>query len=123
MMTNQEYANGLRMLADWYEGHPEAPQPHEPHILTFNEVYLENVRKVLRAFGGSWDKEASGGLMYFHSTFGPFKLKMYTGQETVCTCRLVGTKIIPAQPAEPEREVPVYEWDCGSVLGEEGGAK
>ena len=89
-MTNQEYANGLRMLADWYEGHPKAPQPYESRLLTFNEVDLEGVRAVLRAFGGSWDKEASGGLMYFHSTFGPFKLKMYTPQGSVCTRRLVG---------------------------------
>ena len=115
-MTNQEYANGLRMLADWYEGHPEAPQPYESHLLTFNTGSREGVQRVLQAFGGSWDKEAASGLMYFRSTFGPFKLKMYIGQEAVCTRRLVGVKTLPARPAEPEREVPVYEWDCRSIL-------
>lgn len=116
MMTTQDYVAGLRKLADWYEGHLDAPRPYAHETLAFNVANREAIQEVLRAFGGKWTKEASSGLMYFYSTFGPFRLKMYTGQENVCTMRQVGTKVVPAIPAQPEREVPIYEWDCGSIL-------
>ena len=33
----------------------------------------------------------------------------------VCTARVVGTKVVPAQA---ERVEEILEWDCGSVLAE-----
>ena len=119
-MTNAEYVMGLRQLAEWYEGHPDAVQPFESGRLEFVVHSRTVLAQVIRDFGGRWEKNAQGGLMFFCSTFGPFRLVMYTNQETVCTARKVGTRSIPARPAQPERVEDVLEWDCQPIMGVEG---
>lgn len=119
-MTNQEYAAGLRQLAAWYDEHPDAEQPYEADELDFNLASRSRIAQVIRDFGGKWTKQAGGGLMYFFGSFGPFRLKIYTDQRTVCVARQTGTRWIPEQPAQPGRMVPEFEWDCAPVLEEAG---
>ena len=116
-MTNHEYAAGLRQLAEWYDGHPNAEQPYENEKIRFIAAFRETVAQVIRDFGGRWEKSASNGLMYFRSTFGPFTLVMCTRQETVCVARKVGTRVVPERALVAEHEVDVLEWDCQPIMG------
>lgn len=116
MITNHEYAAGLRLLAEFYEGRPDAPQPYQSDRLTFNLTTRRDMQTVVREFGGRFTKDSSYGLIYLYGTFGPFRIVAYTSQENVCTARVVGERVIPARPAEPERTEPVLEWDCGSLM-------
>ena len=122
-MTNQEYAAALRMLADFYAAHPEAPQPYESDRLDFNLACegRAGLEAVVRAFGGRWTKHEANNLYYVFGHFGPFRLKVYLNRAEVCDRVQIGTVRVPAVPervipASPEHEAPVYEWRCGSVL-------
>ena len=125
-MTNAEYAAGLRVLADFYDAHPDTYQPYESHKLDFNMTCegRVGVESVIRDFGGKWTKRDSDfGLMYFDSTFGPFALHLYIEKTEICERVQVGVKTIPAEPerfvpAKPERIEPQYEWHCGKILQE-----
>ena len=82
----------------------------------------EFVRKVIRALGGLWEKDPNGSTMYFkqEDVFGYFSTTIYVDRDAVCERKLVGTKDVevPAQEAvEAHVEtVPLYEWECGSLL-------
>ena len=115
-MTNQEYAAGLRHLADWYEAHKNAPRPYRSETVEYIASDKAEVASVLREFGGRWDKHASHGLLYVTRAFGPFTLQLIVDQGEVCTKRVVGYREIPAQEA---RTVEVVEWDCAPVLAGE----
>ena len=111
--TNAEYASGLRAIADWYEAHPEAPQPH-----TSFEVFTAHTKQeainIARWFGHA-DKRYESGLLYLSRDFGGVRLTFVFSQEAVCTRRVVGVKHVPAVfIAEHDREI--VEWDCHPLL-------
>lgn len=58
------------------------------------------------------------GLIYLHGTTdGGLTFRFYTGTG-VCERIQVGTRIVPAQPAQPEREEPIFEVVCADALSE-----
>ena len=122
-MTQSEYATGLRRLANFYEGHPEVPIPRHGELgeIDFSIASKSELVAVLRGFGGHWERSqgSHSGLVYFTQSFGSFTLRAYVDQARVCTPRVVGQRVIPAQPATEERVEDVVEWECGSVLGEQ----
>lgn len=67
------------------------------------------------------EKEYVGDDLELVRQFGEVRFTVYSSRDAVCERKQVGTKIIPAKearivPAEPEREEPVYEYDCGALL-------
>jgi len=59
---------------------------------------------------------------YLERVFGNITLSFYFNRNNVCTRKVVGTKVIPAEPAreaQPERTEDKYEWVCGTMLGED----
>ena len=90
-----------------------------PHTVPRFEVFPGNdadtLRAIARAFGTS-EKQFNGDLFSISRQFGALRLKFISDRKAVCTARVVGTRTIPARPAEPEREVEVVEWDCEPIL-------
>lgn len=69
------------------------------------------------------EKVFSGDVFELHKEFGEYlDLVVYANRDIVCEKRQVGEKIVEAVPerviaAIPEHKEPVYEYDCGSLLG------
>jgi hypothetical protein len=119
-MTNKEYADSLRLIADFFEQHEEIAVPADP---TYSYYTYNRDRKgmglLARAFGTS-DKEMTADLFYLSRMFGKIKFQALAWRESVCERVVTGTKkvTIEAKPATEEREVevPIYEWRCEEPL-------
>lgn len=122
-MTNVEFSQMLRNLADIYEAQPELPQLHSLREGIGSEFIFCHTKEVfanaVRAFGaGAKDADADG--LIFRPEGFPM-LKIYGFKSNLCERVQIGTQVIPATeeqiiPAQPEREVPVYEWHCAPFL-------
>jgi hypothetical protein len=89
-MTNAEFANSLRAVADFYEKHPDMPQPPEASlwVYTHSKTYFLNAAKMM-ADGGTIQKRVDlpGDVMnYYHveRLFGGFLLDLCITRETMC---------------------------------------
>lgn len=109
------FVEGLRALADWYEAHPGVLVPKYGHTINVS-AEAEEFRASARS-GGGWAKMFTDQWVVLRRTFGPIILDVFTPRRAVCTARVVGTRLVPEQPAVPAREEPVVEWDCAPVLG------
>jgi hypothetical protein len=88
-MTNIEFATALRLMADFYEHHPDAPQPHPTmHIFPSNRKdFLEAVVGLSR--GGKLTKRADppdSCYPYYHAIrdFGGVTIDCQIARSTVC---------------------------------------
>ena len=113
-MTNKEFADGLRVMADFYEQHEEFPQPYNPFdVFSVNdEPALEQVVRAL----GTVEKFTVGNDMFGISRwFGPLLLRVIVDRGVACTRRVVGTEQVEAIPAYVRE---IVEWDCRPLLKE-----
>lgn len=115
---NKQSQNDLLELVSWLERNPK-DHLYMPSMQVSCYV-ADDFGRVARSFG-SFRKEVIGGHIYLYHTLTPtLQLFVAHRRDLVCTRKQVGTKTvtIPAKPATEEKteEVPVYEWDCGSVL-------
>lgn len=117
-MTNAEYAQGLRQIAAWYEGHPDAPRPALKLEVFALAGSPENIASVIRALGGV-KKEYNESFIWLTRDFGGVELKFYVARSAVCTKRVVSVQHIPEQVV-PARDVEVIEWDCKPILSGDG---
>jgi len=123
MRTANEYATGLRELADWIEAHPELDGPRSD-ITVYSLDTKEQAAAVLRALKPC-TKRVSETLFYIERSFGPIKYQFAFNRESICKARIVGQKTIP-EHTEPERLIParvivehvedIIEWDCTEGL-------
>jgi hypothetical protein len=126
----QRAADDLRLLADWFEAHPDVELPvrlnpdWEDTFYCFLSEDKTRMREQLRAIG-SFEKAVLGTDFVAKVKVGHFKLEFLTKRENVCTRTVVGTKEVPAEviPSKyvPEKVIPAHteevaEWVCGSVL-------
>lgn len=107
-----QFAADLRALADFYEAHPTLPIPvvSPVNAFVYTRAELADAARALStaAKGGSF------GWFYLRKQITPsLILDINVERAKVCTPRVVGTKLVPAQA---ERFEEVLEWDCGSVL-------
>lgn len=122
-MTNEEYAASLRLLADWYEQHPNIPTPdREFSVYSLNSK--EEAADCMMALKPC-KKEYKDTMFYLSREFQGITLKFVFYRNAVCTRRVVGTKMVSTQviPAKtiPEQIIPAHEeeiveWDCGNPL-------
>lgn len=126
---NEELVEFLRLLADFYEEHPDVPAPMD---LTYGflGVYLPDSKaKEILAGLGSFEKVIQNGDYgdYFiaKKKLGCMTLNFKVRRESVCTPKVVGKRTIPAHivPAKfepeqivPEREEDIIEWECAPIL-------
>jgi hypothetical protein len=84
----------------------------------------ELVKKVIRAFGGTWDKEPSGTTMYFMrgNIFGHLHATIYASRDAVCERVVTGTKLVEHARVEAVKAytetVEEVEWVCMPLLAE-----
>ena len=131
MMTNLEYADSLRKLADFYEANPELERPGTDDTMTIFSVHQKSrFIAAIRSFGAC--KKTTDETFYrISKPFGKLTLECVIYRSQICTARKVEKlvkKLVPVayeQVAKPEpsaweeREVleTVTEWDCpGSLL-------
>jgi hypothetical protein len=85
-MTNQEFANGLRLIADFYEAQPEMEQ----FIVGVYTHGRDKFLKALRALshGGKVTKDLSDTSQYAYvraeRMFGDLKLTLSVSKECIC---------------------------------------
>ena len=120
-MTNQEYADSLRLVADFYATHEDVPQPDS--VL---KVFALFGRAAVAAFAralGHVEKEVDDHFYRVSRKFGGITLQGLDLRERVCERVQVGEKTqivrVPvSEPAYEEREeiVPIYEYHCPDSL-------
>ena len=87
-MTNIEYANALRRIADFYEATPDAYQTGDLFGFIYGREEFLKAAKAL-AHGGKVSKYADDPgktLAYFHADrdFGGLKIKLHIDRKDVC---------------------------------------
>ena len=128
-MTHSEYANGLRLVADFLEANPDVPLP-EDTLTSYSLHDKKRLSIVARALshGGRCEKVYEDTIVNLKRDFGGIILRYIGVRSNVCTQVKVGTKVVPEQyvpprPAVeahvvPEHEEAIYEWRCDPVLVE-----
>ena len=120
-MDNTEFVASLRAAADFFESHPEAPVPSYRVTLNMFVYTREEFESIARSVGTA-NKGVSGEWFFLRRKFGDcLQMDWNVTRGEVCEARVVGKRVIPARPAEPEREVDIVEWDCRPLLGGQGG--
>ena len=120
-MTNKEYADSLRLLADFFETHPEVAIPYNASEFHYYGAHTkQEVATVARALGRC-EKVVNDQFFELHAQIGSIKFRAIASRENVCTRREVGRVMTPATPevivpAQPAGERPVYEWHCPDSL-------
>jgi hypothetical protein len=116
---NTETASRIEMLAD------ALSQVTSVELSRYHSydmwVTIEDARAIMGDIPGDWVKEYQGDYVIYTKTFGnniwpnpDVTFRLTVSRDQVCTRKEVGTKIIPASP---QREVPIYEWECGPSDG------
>lgn len=109
-MNNRQVAAGLREFADIIEDDPDLEHIGSVDIDLFpgQKKHIATWAKAL----GSCEKFYRSEIFGLRKTLGGpegLAVSVYVTRGQVCERVQVGTKVIPAQP---EREIPVYEWKC-----------
>ena len=118
-------ADSLRLMADWYEAHPDMPAPYNPTVLHFAVENEDAAASVARALG-TFKKFGDDTFLRLTKTFGSIPLEFIFYRNKVCTPRVVKTetvkvmKLDPKAPPPPMVEVEetrdVIVWDCPPLL-------
>ncbi len=115
--TRDAYIAGLRALADFLEAEPGVPVSANDTLNVFTDK--AGVTAAARAKGG-WRKEYGSAHFWLTRSFGPIAFEVNASRNSVCRKVSTGTRVIPAQPAQPERTEEVFDWICDetSLLAE-----
>jgi len=109
-------------MAQFFEDHPDLPLPNMRRMDRFG-CSKEELAAFAKAAGHVRKHDYNSILTLRREFSGEVVLDYNGDRELVCERVLIGTKIepehvIPAQEETviPEREVPIYEWRCGSIM-------
>jgi hypothetical protein len=132
MTTTNEYIQGLRDMADYFEAHPQFANPYATFTCNIFADDMAKFTALCRQLGGG-DKTAEGGFLELSRSFGPHAIAVNIAKAASCEKVQVGTKtrkvIIPAEAdtisdcgGERYFEVtePEYEWVCLPVWTKAG---
>jgi len=113
----QNYIDGLRQVAQFLADNPDVGLP-EPHMAIYRMPDTrEGAATAMRAFGNC-TKRYDDSMFRLTKQFGGITLQAVFYRSSVCERKVVGKKIIPAVPAQPEKEVDLVEWVCNPILGD-----
>ncbi len=108
-MTNVEFATALRSIADFYEAHPEMPQPYSPWVSVDTKEELAKAARTL-ADGAKVTKSEKGEghteRICVVRDFGGLTLEVSAYKDNVCR--------------KVKKMVEVDAWECSSILEPEG---
>ena len=129
-MKPKEYAESLRLLADWFEQQPDdvpTPFPLISYYVWGFEVPFERQKdlalRIARSFGEA-DKDYVGDTFSISKNFGGIKLNYLFHRDVVCTARVVGTKQVEETlyvKTGRMIEENIVEWDCHPLLAKKEG--
>lgn len=142
---SESQVNGLRMLADIIEEHPEIGTalayslrdvtayslPSDPEE---QKQFFAKMIRIFKDAGFSIEKKYNDAAFQLvcdapvvdgeRNTYESFGVRFYGSREAVCTPRVVGQKtqtrkVMPPRSAwdEETETVDVIEWDCSPILG------
>jgi len=120
-MTNQEFVQALRDLADFYEARQELKLPTDPRFV-LTPSGSEGIAQTARQLGNC--VKSTDSLFYrLKRSFGPIDLEAIEYRSQVCEQVVVGRRVVPATRIEareaeviPEHEEDIVEWRCPKLL-------
>ena len=113
-VTNKEYADGLRAIADWFEAHPDVPTPDYPRIDVSSAETKEEALVIARALG-SCTKTYGDTTFTLAKDFGGIHLSFNFWRSAVCERRVIGVLHVPAS-STPAHDEEIVEWECSPLL-------
>jgi len=111
-MTNQEFADSLRLIADFYAEHLDFPQPEDK--ISLYVIDRESLQAVIREFGDC-QKRFNQDLLYVSRSFGRIRLEATVLKRFVCSSRVTGKRHVE-EATIPAHDEDIVEWDCGPLL-------
>jgi hypothetical protein len=117
----EDFIQGLRDLADWYEASTEVKAPWYLSA----SIYMddkEEARAVAKSSQGGIDKIYMDGDLTLRKEFGDVvRFSARADRKTVCTAKVVGTEEVEVPdysvPTPTKKEVrEVIEWQCDPLL-------
>ena len=121
-MTNEEYARGLRALADVVERADVelgiSPAPINIYCFTADEM-----AEKVRAIGGTFVKRSDSNYLTLLRDVGGIGIDVFASHERVCERVVVGTETVEiTDPEAPKVSVTreVFEWKCPDSLMRSG---
>lgn len=116
-MTNEEYAHSLRLIADFYESHPDVPQP-DPKMVVYGGDLVTLAKQI-----GTCRKVADDTFFNLQKQFEGVTIEFFACRNSVCKPIVVGKRVVPETivPARPEQIIPgheeeIIEWECPESL-------
>ena len=119
-MTHKEYADSLRLIADFFENNEQVALPHDAEEFRyFAAQSKEDMSTVAKALG-SCKKVILDDFFELHAKFGAILFNAVANRGRVCERVVVGKETIPERvvPEQivPEHEVEIIEWRCPEAL-------
>ena len=117
----EEFIQGLRDLADWYENSTEVKAPWYHGV----SIYLtdkDEARAVAKSSEGGIDKIYMDGDLTLRKEFGSIiRFSARADRKDVCTAKVVGTEEVEVPdysvPTPTKKEVrEIIEWECDPLL-------
>jgi hypothetical protein len=120
-MTNKEYADSLRLIADFYEANPDFPQPIDSHIMRIWKFEgKEGLAEFVRLVGGKCEKHVDETFFTVSRKFGSITMEASDYRSRVCEKIVVGKKLVKRSVPIGYREEIVEEeevqWKCPPAL-------
>ena len=130
-----QYAAGLRALADMIQGNPELA-PLASYLNSTNVFYgwtkedLALIARTAKASGFKVDKDAFSDVYKLELHHGPVGFSVLSQRDQVCERVVTGTQVVTKTVKDPEilatvpeveltETVETFEWRCGSLLAED----
>jgi hypothetical protein len=113
IMTHKEYAESLRMIADWFEAHPDVKLPHDHkefrYFMAQSREAMAHMAKVM----GSCEKRYNdaAGQFELSKDFGKIEFRAICSRSQVCNRKVVGHRQVP-ETIIPARTEDIVEWEC-----------
>lgn len=119
-MTRKEYAEGIRLIADFFEKHEDIELPHDADAFRYFSAHTkEDMGKLARALGKA-DKLIEDDFFLLRTMFGSLPFLAYARRDDVCERIVTGKKTIPEtvipEHVVPAHEVETVEWNCPDSL-------
>jgi hypothetical protein len=122
-MDHKEFANNLRLLADFYEQHPEIKLPWTTELPPNYRVDEKEDAVAVAKACGTFKKTYSNSYFTITTQIGTATHSFTFTREKVCVKKVVGVETIPARliPAhvEPASTREIVEWECEPLLDTE----
>ncbi len=112
-MTNKEYAHSLRLLASFYDRHPDLPCPGA-NFSVYPSGGRAKAVEIARDLGDV-KKLYEDFLFTLKKTIGLISLNFKFSRQEVCERKVIGKKHVEAVTYE-EHEEDIVEWECHPLL-------